>query len=387
MMHPRVLQLLMDSLRYWTNEMHVDGFRFDLASALARELFEVNSLSAFFDVIHQDPIISQVKLIAEPWDVGAGGYQVGNFPVLWTEWNGKYRDTMRRFIKGDQGELGQFATRFTGSSDLYERTGRKPFASINFITCHDGFPLHDLVSYNEKHNEANGENNRDGESHNCSWNCGAEGQSDDSKILDFRFKQKRNFMTALLMSIGVPMLSGGDELSRTQGGNNNAYCQDNEISWYNWELNEREQAFFNFVKKVMAIRKSQLTIQRKDFRTEGAEIIWYSPAGKEMTEAQWTKADQNCVGVMLKSNGLSEEVHSAGQETKAQTLLFLVNPSASKISFQLPSYNNNETWNVLLDTRFENGGDAQDVSGKIELAEYSIQLLCSKYEAPPSEHQ
>lgn len=382
MMHPRVIQLLMDSLRYWTTEMHVDGFRFDLASALARELFEVNSLSAFFDVIHQDPVISQVKLIAEPWDLGEGGYQVGNFPVLWTEWNGKYRDTMRRFIKGDSGELGQFATRFTGSSDMYERTSRKPFASINFVTCHDGFTLHDLVSYNDKHNEANGENNKDGESNNASWNCGAEGPSEDPKILDFRFKQKRNFMASLLLSIGVPMISGGDELSRTQGGNNNAYCQDNEISWYKWNLDEREKQFLEYVKKVSAIRKKHLTVQRKDFKCEGAEIIWYAPTGKEMTEAQW-KTEQNCLGVMLKGEGLSEEPGiNHTPENKSETLLFVVNASAQTSSFHLPFYNGMAEWTVLLDSKFEDGGQSHDVIGTVELAEYSCLLLCSKSTLP-----
>ena len=249
--HPRVLQLIMDSLRYWVTEMHVDGFRFDLASTLARELYEVDRLSAFFDIIHQDPILSQVKLIAEPWDVGTGGYQVGNFPVLWSEWNGKYRDTVRRFWKGDGDTLSEFATRLSGSSDLYQGDGRKPYASINFITCHDGFNLHDLVSYNEKHNDANGEQNQDGANDNDSWNCGAEGPTDDPAINALRWQQKRNLITTLLLSQGVPMLLAGDELSHTQQGNNNTYCQDNELTWLNWELTDEQRAFCDFVRQVL----------------------------------------------------------------------------------------------------------------------------------------
>jgi isoamylase len=236
MLHPRTLQLIMDSLRYWVLEMHVDGFRFDLASALARELHEVDRLGAFFDIIHQDPVLSQVKLIAEPWDLGEGGYQVGNFPVLWAEWNAEYRDTVRRFWKGDGGLVGGLAYRLTGSSDLYERSGRRPYASVNFITVHDGFTLRDLVSYNEKHNETNGEGNRDGHDHNLSWNCGAEGPTDDPAILALRARQQRNFLATLLLSQGAPMLQAGDEMGRTQHGNNNAYCQDNDLSWVDWNL-------------------------------------------------------------------------------------------------------------------------------------------------------
>ena len=294
MVHPKVIQTIMDSLRYWITEMHVDGFRFDLASTLARELYDVNNLSAFFDVIHQDPVISQVKLIAEPWDLGEGGYQVGNFPILWTEWNGKYRDKMREFVKGDSGLLGEFGMRLTGSSDLYEHSGRRPFASINFVTCHDGFTLEDLVSYNDKHNEANKEDNRDGESHNNSWNCGAEGETDDAKIKALRYQQKRNFMALLMFSIGVPMISGGDELGRTQGGNNNSYCQDSEVAWYQWDLNEDDKKFFAFVQKVIAIRKSQLVIERKDFFKGEVEedgkpvkdVAWFSSTGKQMDGRQ-----------------------------------------------------------------------------------------------------
>ncbi|HHN72800.1 MAG TPA: glycogen debranching enzyme GlgX, partial [Thermopetrobacter sp.] len=255
MVHPRVLQLIMDSLRYWVLDMHVDGFRFDLASTLARELHEVDKLGAFFDIIHQDPVLSQVKLIAEPWDLGEGGYQVGNFPVGWTEWNGRYRDTVRAFWKGDGGMMSEMATRLAGSSDLYEHSGRRPYASINFVTCHDGFTLQDLVSYNEKHNEANLEGNRDGENNNLSWNCGVEGPTDDPAIVALRERQKRNFIATLMLSQGVPMISGGDELSRTQRGNNNAYCQDNEISWYDWQLDERRRDFLEFVRYVVKLRR------------------------------------------------------------------------------------------------------------------------------------
>ncbi len=265
MIHPRVLQLIMDSLRHWVQEMHVDGFRFDLASTLARELFAVNKLGAFFDIIQQDPILSQCKLIAEPWDVGEGGYQVGNFPVLWTEWNGKYRDTVRRFWKGDGGTASEFATRLSGSSDLYEQSGRLPHASINFITCHDGFTLQDLVSYNDKHNEANGEDNKDGANDNNSWNCGAEGPTDDPKINELRDRQKRNLLATLLLSQGVPMICGGDELGHTQKGNNNAYCQDNELTWLDWGLDPRRQEFLDFVRKVVRVWREQPVFQRRKF--------------------------------------------------------------------------------------------------------------------------
>src|SRR5262249_42845399 len=263
MQHPRVLQLIMDTLRCWVLDRHVDGFRFDLASTLARELYAVNKLGAFFDIIHQDPVLSQVKLIAEPWDVGEGGYQVGNFPVLWTEWNGKYRDCMRRLWNQRDCTVSEFATRFSGSSDLYEQSGRRPYASINFITCHDGFTLQDLVSYNEKHNEANGENNKDGANDNHSWNCGSEGPTDDAAMRALRGRQKRNLMTTLLLSQGVPMLCSGDELSHSQKGNNNAYCQDNPTTWLNWQLDEDGQAFLDFVKMVTRLWRTQPVLQRR----------------------------------------------------------------------------------------------------------------------------
>jgi glycogen operon protein len=354
MRHPRVIQLIMDSLRYWVKDMHVDGFRFDLASALARELYDVDNLSAFFDVIQQDPIISRVKLIAEPWDLGEGGYQVGNFPVLWTEWNGKYRDTMRRAVKGDQNTLGQFATRLTGSSDLYEHGGRRPHASINFITCHDGFTLQDLVSYNEKHNEANGENNNDGESHNNSWNCGVEGPTDDPQIISLRYQQKRNLIALLLFSIGVPMLSGGDELGHSQNGNNNAYCQDNEISWYNWNLNEDDKNFLQYVKDVLAIRKTRLVIQRKQY-FKGAlqnghkEVIWFAPSGEPMKEANWDDKEGHVVGLLLDGSGI-EEKDILGHTDVASTILLICNFSHLDTTFVLPQIEQNNFWQLLLST-------------------------------------
>jgi glycogen operon protein len=357
MMHPSVIQLMMDSLRYWITEMHVDGFRFDLASALARELYDVDHLGAFFDVIQQDPIVGRTKLIAEPWDVGPGGYQVGHFPPLWTEWNGKYRDTVRRFAKGDEGVVGETATRLTGSSDLYEKSGRKPHASINFVTCHDGFPLHDLVSYNQKHNEANKEGNRDGDNHNNSWNCGVEGPSKDKAIKALRYQQKRNFMTVLLFSIGVPMLSGGDELGRTQLGNNNAYCQDNETSWYPWDLKDREdQRFLEFVEGLMELRKGQLAIHRKSFfrgdMVEGRyqnDIYWLHPEGREMKEADWTDKNLRTLGILIEGNGICEIDEILGPVC-GHTLLILANSSHLDTPFEIPKHPLGPTWSMLVET-------------------------------------
>jgi isoamylase len=354
MTHPRVIQLLMDSLRYWVEEMHVDGFRFDLASALARELYDVDKLSGFFDVIQQDPIISQVKLIAEPWDLGQGGYQVGNFPVLWTEWNGKYRDAARRFVKGDSGQLGEMGSRLTGSSDLYEHSGRRPFASINFITCHDGFTLHDLVSYNEKHNKANGEDNRDGESHNDSWNCGAEGPTDDPVIKELRYRQKRNFVAFLFFSVGVPMLSGGDEIGRTQLGNNNAYCQDNELSWNHWDLSKEDSDFLEYVRKIIKIRKGQLAIHRKDFfkgtsDTKVRDIVWVGINGLPMQQADWLDPSHKVLGVLLEKDGIQEVDVRSGEQTFAHTLLMLCNSSHIDMPFAFPKKTKG-TWKVLVDT-------------------------------------
>ncbi len=353
---PRVLQLIMDSLRYWVQEMHVDGFRFDLASALARELHEVDKLGAFFDIIHQDPVISQVKLIAEPWDLGEGGYQVGNFPVLWTEWNGKYRDVMRRFWKGDGGVLSEFATRLCGSSDLYEHSGRRPYASINFITSHDGFTMHDLVSYNEKHNMANGWNNTDGESNNLSWNCGVEGPTNIEPIKQLREKQKRNFLATLLLSQGVPMIRSGDEIGKTQSGNNNAYNQDNEISWLDWNLSDDQEALLKFTQKVLKIWRKNPVLQRRHFfqgraifDTGASDILWLAPTGKEMTPGDWNSHTMRCLGV--KFNGkMIDEVDERGHEIVGETLLLLLNAHHESVAFHLPELERREHWQELVHT-------------------------------------
>ena len=353
MRSPRVLQLIMDSLRYWVLEMHVDGFRFDLASTLARELYEVDRLGAFLDIIHQDPVISQVKLIAEPWDLGEGGYQVGNFPVLWTEWNGKYRDSVRRFWRGDDGVVSEFATRLAGSNDLYEMSGRRPYASINFVTSHDGFTMHDLVSYNDKHNEANGEENRDGENHNLSWNCGVEGPTTDPAILALRGQQKRNLMATLLLSAGVPMLSGGDEMCRTQRGNNNAYCQDNEISWTNWELGPDEEAFLDFTRRLIHLRQSEPVLQRRRFFQGRAirgvkDIMWVDPSGNEMTDDSWNSPLIRSLGVVYAGDGTGE-VDERGQSITGGTLLVLMNAHQEVVLFKLPA-SNVGVWQRIFDT-------------------------------------
>jgi isoamylase len=356
MRSPRVLQLIMDSLRYWVNEMHVDGFRFDLASALARELHAVDKLGAFFDIIHQDPVLSQVKLIAEPWDLGEGGYQVGNFPTKWTEWNGKYRDAVRRFWRGDRGVISELATRLSGSSDLYEQSGRRPYASINFITAHDGFTLADLVSYNEKHNEANGEDNADGENHNLSWNCGVEGPTADRRVLDLRERQRRNLMATLLLSVGVPMISGGDELGRTQGGNNNAYCQDNEISWTEWEHTAERRDFLDFTRRLIRIWKDHPVLRRRKFfqgrRIRGADVLdiaWLDPSGREMTDETWSSPDVRCLGVRLNGDAI-DEVDERGGRIVGDTLLLLLNAGDQPIAFTLPFMQPEERWETLIDT-------------------------------------
>ncbi|MDX1919102.1 MAG: glycogen debranching protein GlgX [Candidatus Caenarcaniphilales bacterium] len=356
MVHPRVLQLIMDSLRYWITEMHVDGFRFDLASALARELHEVDRLGAFFDIIHQDPVISQVKLIAEPWDLGEGGYQVGNFPILWTEWNGKYRDNLRCFWKSDDGQVNQFASRITGSSDLYEASGRKPHASINFITCHDGFTLQDLVSYNQKHNLINGEDNRDGENHNNSWNCGVEGETSDVQVLALREKQKKNLVASLLLSLGVPMILSGDEICRTQKGNNNAYCQDNELNWHKWDLNEKEKEFLDFIKKLIKIRKKYpVLLRRKFFRDqanktfEKKDILWLNSQGKEMKKADWLNPKLKTLGAFFNGNSI-EEHDEQGYPILSDSLLMLFNAHHENVTFTLPKISTSSKWRLLLST-------------------------------------
>jgi isoamylase len=353
---PNVLQLIMDSLRYWILEMHVDGFRFDLAAALAREFHEVDRLGAFFDIIHQDPTISQVKLIAEPWDLGQGGYQVGNFPVGWTEWNGKYRDALRRFWKGDQDVMSELATRLCGSSDLYESSSRRPVASINFVTAHDGFTLHDLVSYNQKHNEANGEENRDGNNENLSWNCGAEGPTDDPAILELRERQKRNFLTTLLFSQGVPMISGGDEIGRTQKGNNNAYCQDNEISWYDWKLDAPRRAMLEFTSRLVAFRRRHPSFRRHKFFQgrpirggEVKDLVWLRPDGGEMTDEEWAAGWQRTLGMRLDGDAL-EVLDDRGRRMKDDTFLLLLNAHHEPVPFMLPAFVSDAAWTVVVDT-------------------------------------
>lgn len=359
--HPRTLQLIMDSLRYWVTEMHVDGFRFDLASALARELHAVDRLSAFFDILHQDPILSQVKLIAEPWDVGEGGYQVGNFPVGWAEWNGKYRDTIRRYVKGDGGQVAELAYRLTGSSDLYSMSGRRPFASVNFITAHDGFTLHDLVSYNVKHNEANGEHNRDGTDDNACWNCGAEGPTEDPKIIFLRERQKRNFLALLFLSQGVPMLCGGDEIGRTQQGNNNAYCQDNEISWYDWKLDRVQQGLLNFTKSLIDFRKRHPVLRRRRFfqgrhirGSEVKDVSWFRPDGKEMTDHDWNAGYARSLGLRLAGDAIAE-TDEKGRAIIDDTLLVLLNAHHEPLSFTLPAHKRGVKWQPLFDTAIDAG--------------------------------
>ncbi len=382
MTHPRVLQLIMDSLRYWVLEMHVDGFRFDLASALARELYEVDRLAAFFDIIHQDPVLSQAKLIAEPWDLGEGGYQVGNFPVLWTEWNGRYRDCVRRFWRGDGGTVAELATRLAGSADLYAHNGRRPYASINFVTSHDGFTLQDLVSYDHKHNEANGEQNRDGEHHNLSWNCGVEGPTHDPAVRTLRERQKRNFFATLMLSQGVPMIGGGDELSRTQRGNNNAYCQDNEISWTDWTLDDEGLAFLGFCRRAIRLMRTHPVLRRRQFfRGRGLrgetikDIMWLSPSGQEMSQAEWNEDHVKCLGVRL-SGDVIGEVDINGSPISGDTLLYIMNASATEILFTLSSFAVQPRWEIVLDTFDDRRtGEIHDGGASYPLAPYSLALF------------
>jgi len=354
--HPRVLQIIMDSLRYWVLEMHVDGFRFDLASALARELYEVDRLGAFFDIIHQDPVLSQVKLIAEPWDLGEGGYQIGNFPVGWAEWNGRYRDTVRTYWKGDGGKLGDLAYRLTGSSDLYAQGGRRPTSSINFVTCHDGFTLQDLVSYNDKHNEANLEDNRDGTNQNLSWNCGVEGPSEDPTINALRARQKRNFMATLLLSQGVPMLWAGDEVARTQRGNNNAYCQDGELSWLNWDPASIDIELLDFVRGLISLRSRHPVFRRRRFFRGGAvpgrnekDLMWLSSDGKEMGEEQWRNDGARSIGMYISGHSI-EETDEYGRRVLDDDFILLFNAYHEDTSFAAPLHLPDSSWKVLIDT-------------------------------------
>ena len=357
---PGTLQMVMDSLRYWVTEMRVDGFRFDLAPALARDGSGFNKFHAFFKAIQQDPVLSQVKLIAEPWDVGDGGYQVGNFPVPFSEWNGKFRDAMRSFWRGDEGFIGEVAYRLTGSPDLYQHDGRRPYASVNFITSHDGYTLNDLVSYNDKHNEANGDENHDGDSHNRSWNCGIEGPTDDPNIDSLRRRQQRNFLTMLFLSQGVPMLLGGDEFGRTQKGNNNAYCQDNEISWLNWQRNEKQNRLFEFTKKLIEFRREHAVFRRPKFfqgrRVRGGEIkdvMWFNPGGNEMSDEEWNSPFVRCLGMLISGDAV-DLVDAQGEPVRDDTFLLLINAHQEPIPFVLPGEEHLE-WEQILETTNEDG--------------------------------
>ncbi len=376
MTHPRVLQLIMDSLRYWVLEMHVDGFRFDLASTLARELHEVDKLGAFFDIIHQDPVISQVKLIAEPWDLGEGGYQVGNFPVLWAEWNGKYRDSVRRFWRGDKGQIPELAYRLTGSSDLYSHTGKRPYASINFITCHDGFTLNDLVSYNEKNNHSNKEGNKDGGNDNISYNHGEEGISNNSEILKLRERQKRNFLATLILSQGVPMILAGDEISRTQMGNNNAYCQDNRVSWINWDIGENEIKLLEFTKFLINFSHKHPVLRRRNFfqgrKISGSDVkdlMWLKTSGVEKTESDWENSENHSFALQLFGRGI-DELDDQGNIIIDDTLLILINAKSENALFVLPSHGPSTNWERVFDTNESNVNTVNEQN--IENKDYSL---------------
>jgi len=367
MRHPNVLQLIMDSLRYWVTDMHVDGFRFDLAATLARQFHEVDKLSAFFDLVQQDPVISQVKLIAEPWDIGEGGYQVGLFPPLWSEWNGRYRDTVRDFWRGAEATLPELASRLAGSSDLYQHDRRRPLASINFITAHDGFTLRDLVSYNDKHNDANAEDGNDGETTNNSWNCGAEGDTDDRTVLDLRARQQRNLLTTLLLSQGVPMIAHGDELGRTQHGNNNAYCQDNELAWINWELDQEQQDLLDFTRGLVRLRHHHPVLRRRRFfhgeaDTEGiADLTWFLPDGDRMQDSHWRWEEARAIGVLLNGEAITEP-DDQGERVTDDSFLILLNGHHEAIDFHLPPKEFGETWTVVIDT-----SAFRDNEGQVEL--------------------
>ena len=397
MRSPHVLQLIMDSLRYWVTDMHVDGFRFDLAATLARQFHEVDRLSSFFDLVQQDPVVSQVKLIAEPWDVGEGGYQVGNFPPLWTEWNGKYRDTVRDMWRGEPRTLAEFASRLTGSSDLYQDDGRRPLASINFVTCHDGFTLHDLTAYNDKHNDANGEGNRDGESHNRSWNCGAEGATDDQEVLELRRRQMRNFVATLMLSQGVPMLSHGDEFARTQRGNNNAYCQDSEVSWVHWpeqgdgkatpQEPEGGQSLLDFTRAMVWLRRDHPVFRRRRFfhgrpvqgtHDDLSDIAWYTPEGEEMTQRDWDSAQARALTVFLNGNAISEP-GPRGESIHDDSFLLMFNASPEPLEFLVPTGLGQE-WQAVVETAAPEGarpGDGPKVKAgqRLTLPDRSLTVL------------
>jgi glycogen operon protein len=390
--HPQVLKMIMDSLRYWRTEMHVDGFRFDLAATLARELHDVSRLSSFFDTIHQDPTLADVKLIAEPWDVGEGGYQVGQFPVLWAEWNGKYRDTVRRFWKGDEGQLSDFAYRLTGSSDLYQFDGRKPYASINFVTAHDGFTLCDLVSYNQKHNEANQDGNRDGTDSNDSWNMGAEGPTDDAEVNNLRERQMRNFLATLMLSQGVPMLTGGDEVARSQRGNNNGYCQDNELTWFDWNLDEQRERLREFTCRLIHLRLKHPNLHRRKFFQDREirskrgdkllrvvkDVAWFNPDGNEVPDEAWSAGWSRAIALLL--NGQTLQVTDEdGEPVTDSSFLLLVNAAEEGVEFVLPESPESRPWVLLVDT--ENIGDSfpqAAVDEKVILGGRSLKLLSDR---------
>ena len=382
MAHPHVLQLIMDSLRYWVLDMHVDGFRFDLASALARQLHDVDRLSAFFDLIQQDPVVGQVKLIAEPWDVGDGGYQVGNFPPQWSEWNGKYRDCIRDFWRGREQTLGEFAYRFTGSSDLYENTSRRPFASINFVTAHDGFTLHDLVSYNEKHNEANLEENRDGESHNRSWNCGVEGPTLERAVIDLRQRQKRNFLATLVLSQGVPMLLGGDETGRTQQGNNNAYCQDNPLSWIDWEAADTD--LLDFAGRLIALRRDHPVFRRRKWfqgrsihGEQEHDIGWFTPEGSEMAEENWEGGSAGAIGIFLNGDAIPS-MDDRGNPIRGESFYLLINAHHEPVTFRIPGQEWGAFWVQVFDTTdgiFQEDWPSYGPGEEVEVTGRSLVLL------------
>ena len=383
MRHPAVLQLIMDSLRYWVQEMHVDGFRFDLAATLARQFHEVDRLSAFFDLVQQDPVISRVKLIAEPWDLGEGGYQVGNFPPLWTEWNGRFRDTVRDFWRGEEATLPEFASRLTGSSDLYQHDRRRPLASINFVTAHDGFTLRDLVSYNGKHNDANGEGGRDGESDNRSWNCGAEGDTDDPAVLALRARQQRNLLTTLLLSQGVPMIAHGDECGRTQRGNNNAYCQDNELSWVDWSFDAAQRELLDFTRGLVRLRRDHPVLRRRRFfkgagsRDGLGDLTWFRPDGNPMQDSNWDWDEARAVAVFLNGEAISEP-GPTGERIVDDSFLVLLNGHYEPLEFSLPGLRYGTVWTVAVDTAGPaDGGDETELKagGRVLLEARSTLVL------------
>ena len=388
--NPQVLKLIMDSLRYWVLEMHVDGFRFDLASALARELHSVDRLGSFFDIIHQDPVLSTVKLIAEPWDIGDGGYQVGNFPVLWAEWNDKYRDTVRKFWRGDEDQMAELGSRLTGSSDLYQEDGRNPFSSINYVVSHDGFTLHDVVTYSNKHNEANGEGNRDGHDNNLSSNYGHEGETDDENIKRIRRQQKRNFIATMLFSQGVPMICGGDEMGRTQRGNNNAYCQDNDISWYDWNLDGDDQDLFQFTCRVIALRQKHPALHRRKFfrgrKIRGAEvkdITWLRSDGHEMTDAEWDAHWVRSIGMRMDGRNLGE-LDPEGQMLSDDDLFLIFNAHHEGVDFTVPTWDSEEKWVVELDTNDDNRQETVGPGQALTISGRSVVLLVRRRAQPAS---